>query len=251
MNEDNLKIFCWNIGNPSVERAGKQIEWLKKRPESLLILTETKNSEGCLLIEKYFKFIGRQVIFPKPDGQEYGVMIISKNALDNNTFLTDYIPSRAVGANLNVLNNKINIIGAYIPSRDISPEKIERKKHFLTNLSQKLKDDNKNNLRIFCGDLNILEPNHIPHYSIFQKWEYDFYNYLSDCNLIDAFRLLNPMAREYSWIGRTGDGYRYDHFFVSKELSSYVSKCYYDHEPRNIKLSDHAAIILEFGKLFN
>lgn len=65
--------------------------------------------------------------------------------------------------------------------------------------------------------------------------------------LFDSFRHLNPQKKDYSWVGRTGDGYRYDHCFVSNDLSSSVEKCYYLHEPRNERLSDHAAIILNLN----
>jgi exodeoxyribonuclease III len=36
--------------------------------------------------------------------------------------------------------------------------------------------------------------------------------------MADAFRHLHPHACEYSWVGRTGDGYRYDHAFCSQAL---------------------------------
>jgi exodeoxyribonuclease-3 len=63
--------------------------------------------------------------------------------------------------------------------------------------------------------------------------------------MTDAFRYLNPNTREYSWIGKTGNGYRYDHFFVSNHMSEFIGKCFYDHLPQKKNLSDHSGVVLE------
>jgi len=55
---NNFSLFCWNISNPSLERAGQQAQWLRKRPEDIFVLTETKKSEGCLFLERYFQAFG-------------------------------------------------------------------------------------------------------------------------------------------------------------------------------------------------
>ena len=60
--------------------------------------------------------------------------------------------------------------------------------------------------------------------------------------LTDAFRHLHPTAAEYSWVGRTGDGYRLDHAFCSARLAPASSGCRYLHEPRADGLSDHSAL---------
>ena len=244
-----FSLFTWNIANPSAERAGKQASWLRERPEDILVLTETKNSEGCLFLERYFQAYGYNVISSRPKDKEFGVMIISKFPLSASNFTKhiDYLDSRIVAAKINHPIGELEVIGVYVPSRDSSYEKIEKKKHFLKTLLDALEMISQSSRRIFCGDLNILEPNHIPHYPFFEKWEYSFYQKLSKYQLKDAFRALNPRAREYSWVGRTDDGYRYDHCFISKNLLPLVEKCYYLHKPREIRLSDHSALIMELN----
>jgi len=246
---NTASFFCWNIANPSIERAKKQLLWLIKRSEDFFILTEVKNSKGCLFIKEYFQRLGYNVIFPKIEGNEYGVMLISKHILDASPFskYIDYLPFRAASAQTKLSQGTLDIIGLYVPSRDRSIKKTERKRKFLTNVLYALKNAPKSELRIFLGDLNILEPSHIPHYSFFEQWEYDFYDNLIDNGLKDAFRHTNPDSQEYSWVGRTGDGYRYDHCFVSDNLLSKIRECYYLHEPRDIKLSDHSAIITKIN----
>lgn len=244
---NKFSLFCWNIANPSIERAGKQAEWLHRRSEDILVLTEAKKSEGCIFLERYFQAYGYNVIFSKPNEKEFGVIIVSKHSLSLSNFSTcvDYLQARVASIKLNLPSGELEIIGTYVPSRDSSSEKIDKKKRFLENLTSALETNLQISKRIFCGDLNILEPDHIPHYSFFEEWEYDFYRSLTKLQLKDAFRHFYPSIQEYSWIGRTGDGYRYDHCFISENLLPLLKKCYYFHEPREIKLSDHSAIITE------
>lgn len=74
-------------------------------------------------------------------------------------------------------------------------------------------------------------------------WEYAFRTGLAATGYQDAFRLLAPDALEYSWVGRTGDGYRYDHARVSGPLAGCLADCRYVHEPRTNedRLTDHSA----------
>ena len=97
---------------------------------------------------------------------------------------------------------------------------------------------------IVGGDLNVIEPNHVPKYPIFGDWEYEFYNTFRRVGLVDAYRIFNPNAQEYSWFGKFNDGYRFDHLFISKYFIEGPIKCYYIHDPRISKLSDHSAMIL-------
>lgn len=241
-----FSLLCWNIANPSKERAGKQALWLKQRPEDVLLLTEVKHSKGCIFLERYLWAFGYNVIFPKPEENEYGVMVISKNKLTPTGFsrLIKYLPSRVASVKF----NQLEIIGVYVPSRGFDEgQRLVKKKSFLDSLSDALMKSGSPGQRIFCGDLNVLEPNHIPHYNYFKDWEYDFYGGLAKHRLRDAFRDLHPEAEEHSWFGRTGKGYRYDHCFVSDDLKNAVQECYYLHEPRETKLSDHSAMILKLN----
>lgn len=176
-------------------------------------------------------------------------MIISKHDLTSNNIneVLGQLKSRLVSVLVTVAGVDVEIFGTYVPSRDQSIDKIEKKKLFINGLSKILQNKSTINYRVFCGDLNILEPNHKPHYSIFEPWEYSFYNNLKNYDFIDVYRKLNPSILEYSWVGRMGDGYRYDHCFASKSLAEKVKKCYYIHETRHLKLSDHSALSTEFN----
>lgn len=243
-NRKTCRIFCWNIRNPSLSRARKQALWLRKMPFDVLILTETKNSAGCSFLEQYFGFCGYHVFFPKPGENEYGTMIISRFLSEKSPFSNSVNHFRARVVSIRLVEFlDIEVIGTYAPSRDASDTRKERKHQFLESIKKALELSSPLTSLIFCGDFNILEPNHIPHYSRFESWEYDFYNHLLDISLKDAFRIHTQNEMDYSWVGRTGDGYRFDHCFVSHDLAPLVAECYYLHEPRNRKLSDHSGIV--------
>ncbi len=253
-----MKILTLNIGNPSLERAIKQIKWLEQREESVFVLTETKNSEGCEYIEKYFKEYGYNlftmnseikydVYYPKSETGDLGVMIISKLPINNAYSIfnqSSLYYTRFAGCDVMSAGQLFRIIGLYVPSRDRSTEKVERKKQFCVDVANHIKKLNLSNV-VICGDLNVLERSHEPKYSTFFKWEYSFYDFFEKNGYTDAFRYLCPNVNEYSWVGRTNDGYRYDHIFVSRELVSNIINCQYLHETRKDKLTDHSGMKLE------
>lgn len=260
MMKKNLEIMSLNIGNPSLERAKAQIKWLEARQEDVFILTETKNSDGCNYIADYFlgcRFdlftLGTDkkynVFFPKSQTGDLGVMIISKLPLKNSYSIFDqnniYF-SRFAGCDIEFCGIDIHLIGLYVPSRDRSDEKVARKKVFCIDVAKHIKSIKDEKSCIICGDLNILERNHIPHYTTFFEWEYAFYDFFSKNDFVDTFKFCNPNSIEYSWVGRTNDGYRYDYCFTSKKMENKIIKSFYFHEPRGT-FTDHSAIMLEIS----
>lgn len=255
---NRLKILSLNIGNPSLERAKKQCEWILNRSEDVFVLTETKNSKGCQYIEDFFSYYGNDlftmksskkyyVYFPKSKTGDLGVMVISKYEIQSYRHLyddTSIFYTRHLETKIKINDRFLTIIGLYIPSRDRSTEKIERKKTFIENIQNDIELADKCN-SIIIGDFNIIDRNHYPHYSNFFKWEYDFYDFLIDMAYIDTFNKCNPSKQDYSWVGRTANGYRYDYCFVTKDLYENIIDCYFVHETRKEKLTDHSAIFIE------
>jgi len=258
---NSLNILTINIGNPSIDRAKKQVQWLEERNEDIFILTETKDSDGCHYIAEYFtkdecdlfsintkkKYY---VFYPKSTTGDLGVMIISKIPIERGYSIYDKshkFYSRFAACDINFNQKKISIIGLYVPSRDNSIEKINRKKEFCADVANYLKNTQPINC-IVCGDFNILDKNHVPHYSTFYDWEYRFYDFFINLQYVDGFRHCYPNLNEYSWVGRTDDGYRYDYFFVSNTLINSIKDCYFLHETRTInKITDHSAVLLNLS----
>jgi len=94
----------------------------------------------------------------------------------------------------------------------------------------------------FAGEGAFVETAH-PHYPFFAPFEYGFYRcLLEEFDMVDAFPDMNPTLAEHSWVGRTGDGYRYHHIFCSRSLIDVLRTCDDIAEPRLSRLSDHSAL---------
>jgi exodeoxyribonuclease III len=245
MTEGGLSFLTLNIGNPSEQRAERQLAWLATRPEHVLVLTETKASAGCRLLAAAFTAAGWQVRYPVPGPGEYGVMICAQVEIEPGRFgdQVGYLPSRAASITLFTPDGAVEVIGAYVPSRDAGAEKTERKRKWLAACLAALAARPPGHPAVFLGDLNILEPGHQPRYPFFAPFEYDFYRALTTGHgFTDAFRHLHPADLDYSWVGRTGDGYRYDHALCTRPLALAITRCQYLHETRLAGLSDHSAL---------
>lgn len=245
MTAEPLSVLTVNIGNPSRERAEKQLAWLRGRDEHVLVLTETADSKGCAFLAEAFDSAGFEVAFPLPERGERGVMTVSRvPSAGCPPVKVDYLPHRAVSVSVATDSGPVDVLGLYVPSRDASAPKVERKRRFLADCMSALHAADQETARVAIGDLNILEPDHQPRYSTFKPFEYDFYRQLGQAGYHDAFRLLSE-THEYSWVGRTGDGYRYDHAFVSGSLKERVGTCAYVHETRtDARFTDHSGMTL-------
>ena len=251
MSAAGLSLLTFNIGNPSPERARRQLAWLIRRDEHVLVLTETKASAGCRQLADGFAESGYAVHWPAAGPGEYGVMIVSTVTAATDDGFGDrvgYLPSRAAAVILPAPGGPLRVIGLYVPARDASAEKTERKRTWLAACDAALATAASEMPVLLLGDLNVLEPDHRPGYPFFAPFEYDFYRALGGVHgLTDAFRHLHPRDAEYSWVGRRGDGYRYDHAFCSGSLAGQVTACYYLHQPREDGLSDHSALAMHLA----
>jgi exodeoxyribonuclease III len=246
-----LRLLTLNIGSPSVERAHRQLAWLATLPEDVLVLTETRASDGCRHLADAFRTAGYVVLHPKPAPNEYGVMVVSRVEARPVETMVSFLPNRVTGVMLTTGLGLVRVLGAYVPTRDATASRTERKRRWLSEFSAALGAGGLSDAgthTVLLGDLNVIEPDHEPAYSTFRWFEYDFYRGLTDRHgLIDAYRHQHPARVEHSWIGRTGDGYRYDHVHCSKELAAELVDCEYVHEPRTCRLTDHSALSVEFG----
>jgi exonuclease III len=67
----------------------------------------------------------------------------------------------------------------------------------------------------------------------------------SKAGLVDLWRLEHGDRREWSWRSSI-NGFRVDHAFANAAFRKKFSniRCFYDHAPRDMKLTDHSALVL-------
>lgn len=242
MTAAGLGILTLNVGNPSRERAARQLAWLDSREEHVLVLTETCDSKGTALLGERLAHAGWLVESPVPANGDRGVLVASRVRLvSGETRVAQPLGARAVQV---AVAGGPDVIGVYVPSRDTSETKTDRKRRFVAAFSDAL-SARRGGAAILVGDLNIVEPLHRPRRREFLDWEFGLYEDLaSGGQWADAYRVVQPEAMDYSWVGRDDDGYRFDHAFVTRDLVSAVAGCSYVHETRDLGLSDHSALSL-------
>lgn len=251
-----LTLLTLNVGAPSLERAQRQLQWLAQRPEDVFVLTETKATPGTQLLADAFAAANYSVILPVHKPGDLGVMIVSKVATrpDPLTEALDYLPARAVGIVIDTADGPLRVLGAYVPSRDASLEKTERKKRWIGRFHAALDATTTEAPALLVGDLNVLEPDHQPaHRGQFAPFEYQFYRDLTVRHgLVDVYRHLHPDRVEHSWARRPELGYRYDHAHATQDLLGVVRGCDYVHETRaaeadGIRLTDHSGLAVQLA----
>ena len=70
---------------------------------------------------------------------------------------------------------------------------------------------------------------------------------LSDIGWIDVWRTRNLGKHEYSWFSKTGNGFRVDHAFATRELNKTIERVFYDHSVREQGFSDHSALVVDIS----
>jgi exodeoxyribonuclease-3 len=240
-----ISFLNWNIRNPSVLRAPKQADWMASQGFDVIVLTEVKLSEGCIYIRDRLESLGYAVAFPDPDPQDYGVILAVRRFFKERLNVsTQFLPYRTCSVACNFGRDAL-VTGVYAPVW-----RNEEKKRFHDDFEKLICMDNlkMTENRFIVGDLNVLEPDHAPSYPEYKPWDYS-YTALCKHGFVDAFRHFHPGEKEYSWFGHTGNGYRFDHIFVTRSVLPFLQTCSYIHKPRLGKLSDHSAMVLQMSRL--
>jgi exodeoxyribonuclease III len=246
---DQLKLMTWNVQHASAARALRQVAWIASQPVDVAVLTEVPAARGHDAIAQALAGHGFTTFGPPGSGTDYRTLIaVRVGSLEPWPHIhTGHLPHRCAAARLHVGSRQVlGVVGLYVPSRGNQARRNVDKRAFqdavtaiLPNLRESFADADS---IVIAGDLNVVEPGHRPAHAVFGRWEYSFYRAFQDAGFIDAYRHVRPNEHQYSWYGRSGAGYRFDHIFVSDP--DLIADCYYDHSPRDSGLSDHSAMML-------
>jgi exonuclease III len=154
------------------------------------------------------------------------------------------LPGRVATATIAGTDPPLTVVGVYVPSSDRAPDKIARKRDFITSLLTALRGfpEQVRARLVLGGDYNVITRDHLPPYRGFLPFEYGMLDALHDLGLVDAHEHCAPGAQAHSWIGRSGNGYRFDYVHIAAPLTDRLVDVRYVHDPRERQLTDHAAV---------
>ena len=243
-----LSLLTVNIGAAARERAGSLLSWLSNRPEDVLLLTETSAGAGTAYLLDQFRSAGFAVEQTPDELGDRGVALISRVPVARSLatcFANVSVPGRVAAVLLDT-RPATAVVAVYVPSRDRSAAKTDRKAAFVSSFLEAL-DAMPAPIRdtlVLGGDYNVIARHHRPLHPGFLPFEFGLLETLDAHGLVDAHEQCSPGEQPYSWIGRTGDGYRYDYFHVGRQLADRIRTSAYLHETRDQRLTDHAAVAL-------
>ena len=243
-----LRLITWNVQHASPARSRAQVAWLAKQPEAdVVVLTEVSDGPGGDTLIQALRESGYPSIVAPTGGGDYRTVVAARSPhFQAHSAGVDVLPHRCPAASLTIGEHRVGVIGIYVPSRGPKERRNEDKRAFQNAVAEALPSlvEDLGGLVAVAGDLNVVEPGHIPHYPVFGDWEYDFYRSFAQAGLVDAYRTLHPDTVEHSWFGRGGNGYRIDHAFITAAHQQSLLACDYRHDPRAQGVSDHSAMFL-------
>ncbi len=260
-----MLIATWNV-NSVRTRLSQIINWIKHASPDVLCLQETKVIDDKFPLEP-FEELGYEVVV---HGQKSynGVAIISKFKIEN-VKKGFHFETEAKNTNnkideqkrlISAVINGLKIINVYVPNgSSLDSDKFDYKINWLNQLSSFLDEFVKEeDLICLLGDFNIApydvdihSPKKYEGGIMASKIEREsLFNVLKD-RFIDSFRMFEKNTGYWSWWDYRNNsyelnkGWRIDHIYISKNLSSKLKSCVIERSQReNQQPSDHAPVLI-------
>jgi exodeoxyribonuclease III len=244
-----LRMMVFNTQHASPARALRQAAWIAGHDHAdVVVLTEVGTGPGGDALLRAMADHGYTTVLGPPlPRTDYRAALVSRGPrLTPLASGIETLPHRGPAAVVELDDHTVGLMGLYVPSRGPRERRNQDKRAFqqaVTNAVPRFLAS-LTGPAVIAGDFNVIEPGHVPHLPVFGAWEYSFYRSFATAGLADAYRLTQPRGRQHSWFGRSGNGYRIDHIFVTRTHTAHVRACGYDDQPRQHGLTDHAAMTL-------
>lgn len=230
-----MKITTLNLRHGGGQRIDLCLGYLVSTQSDVLVLTEFRNNQNGIKLKQHLKDHGFNFFFSPTEDSNNSILIATRtNAyLDSIKDLTENDKHRACLVTVDGLK----IMGVYFPQKN------EKQTLFKTIL-----DDNNELLKqksLIIGDFNTGLPFQDESKESFYCVK-EFYR-LNEVGFIDAWRSRHPDKFEFSWFSKADNGFRIDHAFVTESFNSLISSVEYDHFPRNKKITDHSALLIDLN----
>lgn len=229
-----MKILSWNIRQGGGKRAENIADAVIKERADIVVLSEFRNNDSGSLIRIKLLLAGylHQSVGDSKASTNT-VLIASKvgGTLSSFAHTIDDFPH----ALLRLQCDRLDVYGLYFP---------HKKKHtlfpfLLSELSKR------NRSSVIVGDFNTGINGVDQKGSSF--WYSEYLGKLEKQGFLDAYRHVHGDKRDYSWYSHGGNGFRYDHSWVSSDLVDQIGACDFEHDVRESEYSDHSMMVLQLA----
>jgi len=238
MDTHNIAVATFNVnGIGNHKKRSRVFEWLKQKPENIILLQETHSTKE---VEREWKIEwGGEIIFSHGQSNSTGVAILlgSQYTTDNITQVYNDMNGRFIAINIIVNNITYCVANYYGPNTDVL-EPLEDCIRILINNPPHTKF-------IIGGDWNAVLCNELDkggnklHKN--KKNGALIKSLMEELDLVDIYRTKNPASREYSHFNKTAKSCsRLDFFLISTDLAD-ISNSKIEHG----FASDHSYVTLK------
>lgn len=256
-----MKIISLNVNGIRSAYQKGFFTWLQKQNADVVCLQEIK-AEASQLTEQILAPAGYYSYLNSAKKKGYsGVAIYTRTQPDRVENKLGWGHADTEGRYLQADFGKLSVISLYLPSGSSGEERQQIKFDFMAQFMPKLRQMRRRRREfILCGDWNIA------HKQIdLKNWRGNQKNsgflpeerewmdcVLDKAGFIDAFRIVNQQAEEYTWWSNRGQaraknvGWRIDYQMVTPGLKDRIKHAWIYREER---FSDHAPLIIEYDLL--
>ena len=238
-----MKVLAWNIRHGGSVGQALTPAIVLHNPD-VVVLCEFREKSQRLLDE--LRFLGwTHATASAVSGPVNGVAIASKLPVDPRPAPFGEPPFDRWGVEAGVAAD-LTVIGVYAPLANSLASSPEIQRAFWNNVHHTA-EQRQDERVLLIGDFNTGAtgtdcPVAVPCADAFE--------HLSRIGWVDAWRLCNPDANDFSYVHQAeGDtsNWRIDHAFVSPPLAGAVTSCWYSHEERERWTSDHSMLLIKIG----
>ncbi len=253
-----MRVITTNVnGIRSAEKKGF-FKWLEKQNADFVCLQETK-AQMSELTDEMYRPAGYHCYFSDAVKKGYsGVALYSKQKPDRVIHTLGWACADNEGRFVQADFGNLSVISLYLPSGSSGDHRQVEKFDFMKRFLHVLREFKKSNREfIICGDWNIVHKEiDIKNFKSNQKTsgclpiEREWIdNVFTKEHFVDAFRVINHEANQYTWWSNRGAayaknvGWRIDYQVISDGLKNKVRavSIYKDQ-----KFSDHAPLIVDY-----
>jgi exodeoxyribonuclease-3 len=257
-----VKIATWNV-NSIRARLERVLDWIDRARPDVLLLQETKVTDEGFPWEPLEERTYNIRTVGEASGRN-GVAILAKRPFEDVLTALPGAPDDAEARYLEVLTDGMRIASVYVPNgTSIGSDRFTFKLAFFDRLRARALDllDDSDTPLIIGGDLNVapgpldvFDHEALDGTVCYHPAERAKFRAITNLGLYDAWRMVEPDARVYSWWHyqgrsfRANEGMRIDHLLLSPVAADRLQAVGMDREERAQKVpSDHVPVWANFA----